>query len=139
MTGLVWCPGCQANVRPKMAMPGRECPRCGTSLKARKPKVPTGTEKELQIDLEDELDIKVEREARSFTEDLVTTPRSGRLVLNPKVDGPERNPLCPDCEEPIKRVEHDHAPFDDEEFVTVEFVCGCDVLRRFDFAEGGEA
>lgn len=134
MTGLVWCHGCQTNVRPKFTMPGRECPRCGTSLKRNRPKIPAIPD----IDLDDVPDVTVERSPRTFDEDLIRTPRSGRLVLNPKVDSPERNPLCPDCEEPIKRVEHDHGPFDEEPLVTVEFVCGCDSLRRFDFAEVAE-
>lgn len=123
-TGLKWCPGCQTNVKPSLM---NECPRCGTS-------VSSSFDPEL-----DKLTNRGDLDIEPLSFDTVKTVSSGRLVLNPKVDGPGRNPLCPDCEEPIKRVEHDQGPFDEEPLVTVEFVCGCDDLRYFEFEESGSS
>lgn len=58
-----------------------------------------------------------------------------RLVLNPG-RGVEAggNPLCPDCEEPIRPWANQHER---------RFVCGCDELKRFSFNRpqdvGGDA
>lgn len=47
------------------------------------------------------------------------------LVLNPGRSGGEsRNPLCPDCGDPIRPHANQHQR---------EFVCGCDTVRQFEF------
>lgn len=48
-----------------------------------------------------------------------------RLVLNPgRRDAEARNPVCPDCGEPIRPHANQHQR---------AFVCGCEDLRRFEF------
>lgn len=48
------------------------------------------------------------------------------LVLNPRWSGGVVNPLCPNCEQPIKSRSNE-----DER----RFVCGCDELQQFRFME----
>lgn len=147
MTGLRWCPGCQANVRPDMM---GQCPRCGTSVRPPQ-RIPTERRQEVGLELEEEteveavqeLEIQLEEEGGLELEeddyefelpDLdtepVKTPMSGRLVLNPKVKDSGINPLCPHCEEPIRRLDGGS-----DDFPIVEFRCGCEELRYFEFEE----
>lgn len=83
-------------------------------------------------DIEDILDVDSDDESLLLPLDPVTTVTSGPLTLNPKVDENPLVPLCPACEEPIERVE---APSGGP----VEFRCGCDELRYFEFPERKEA
>lgn len=62
-----------------------------------------------------------------MTERLDETPSDpfNRLVLNPVADADaSANPLCPECEEPIRPFANQHQRV---------FKCGCDVTRRFTF------
>jgi hypothetical protein len=48
-----------------------------------------------------------------------------KLVLNPDPTEKETvNPLCPDCEEPIRPWANQHER---------RFICGCDELKQFEF------
>lgn len=62
-----------------------------------------------------------------FESEMIETTASGRLVLNPKVDSRRKTPLCPECEQEIRRYETPNE--------LVEFRCGCDDLQYFEFPE----
>lgn len=131
-TDLRWCPGCQINVKPKMEALGALCPRCETQLGSSisRPRGididdPKSDDDPWEIDIAQ--DLRSSRSSDLLGEDYIQTPASGRLTLNPKVKAEPRVPLCPDCEERIERVEHPNK--------LVEFRCGCDDLRYFEFPE----
>jgi len=95
----------------------------------RKPQIDrTETELEKVLDEEDhDLDDLLDDLDDGDDTQLVKTPASGRLVLNPKADREASTPICPDCKREIRRVESPNG--------LVEFRCGCDELQYFEFPE----